>query len=601
MTRFDFPTMKTYLSLVERLEQRIAPATFVNPTTVTYFDSDGDLVTVHANKAIFDPALTGFTFSGGQLERLVLGQSAAGVALTFTAKSQGLVGDGHVDVGAIDATGGGGVDLGAISIDGDLGQIDAGDGNAKTPGLKSLKVQTLGGLGLTTQGGVGDLVSTIQGPLGALVVAGDLADAKVETVGATAKIGSIRISGSLVGGSDDFSGAIIAGGDIGNVTLGGSVLGGSGNHSGWIETGGKLANVTIGGSVIGGGQYSGGIVASTQSGKIAIGGDVKGGSGFSSGEIDARINAGITISGSVIGGSGPDSGEVAFQSSPSVFIQGDLQAGSASSTGRLLGGNAAKITIGGSILGASFNSCGVLFAQKVGTLTVLGDVVGGSILGTASATFTGGVFATSAGKIFIGGSVIAGTDMSTGTLGLSGAIGLDQTVGSLVLGGSLEGNITHPAQICAGGYNVRGKTDLAIKSLLLGGHGEYAMILAGSDSHGSAVDSQAQIGSVSILGDWIASSIVAGIDAGGDGVFGNGNDSKIATPSNPTVISKISQVTIGGRLLGTGGGGDQYAFEAQQIGSIKVGLSSTAPLTSGLDDFNLSPSTGSDVRVREFA
>jgi hypothetical protein len=39
---------------IEPLEARIAPATLLNPTTVTYQDIDGDNVTVKLNKAVLD-------------------------------------------------------------------------------------------------------------------------------------------------------------------------------------------------------------------------------------------------------------------------------------------------------------------------------------------------------------------------------------------------------------------------------------------------------------------------------------------------------------------------------------------------------------------
>ena len=38
--------------MIEPLEPRIAPATFVNPTTITYHDVDGDLVTVKLSKPL---------------------------------------------------------------------------------------------------------------------------------------------------------------------------------------------------------------------------------------------------------------------------------------------------------------------------------------------------------------------------------------------------------------------------------------------------------------------------------------------------------------------------------------------------------------------
>src|SRR5581483_11634794 len=44
--------------MLEPLESRIAPATLVNPTTITFQDHDGDLVTVKSSKAIFSSEAT---------------------------------------------------------------------------------------------------------------------------------------------------------------------------------------------------------------------------------------------------------------------------------------------------------------------------------------------------------------------------------------------------------------------------------------------------------------------------------------------------------------------------------------------------------------
>src|SRR6188768_3190645 len=104
------------LHSIELLESRIAPATLVNPTTVTYTDVDFDLVTVKISKGTFtDPNVStdDFTFTGipafGQ--RLVLidlsndGTMFDGATLTITATRTAGGGDGHVNVGFIDSSG----------------------------------------------------------------------------------------------------------------------------------------------------------------------------------------------------------------------------------------------------------------------------------------------------------------------------------------------------------------------------------------------------------------------------------------------------------------------------------------------------------------
>ena len=151
-------------SNVERLESRIAPASLVNPKTVTFVDADGDDVTVHISKPLFtadnfeqalsfassDTPLPG-GISGERLLRFdvkQLGLAAQGLDIAITAERSALHGgDGHVNIGAVDAFDSGNaasVDLGRVRVDGDLNFIDAGDAVLSTPGLKSLKAESIG-------------------------------------------------------------------------------------------------------------------------------------------------------------------------------------------------------------------------------------------------------------------------------------------------------------------------------------------------------------------------------------------------------------------------------------------------------------------------
>src|SRR6516225_2771332 len=55
---------------VELLETRLAPATLVNPTTITYQDTDGDVVTLRLSKPIFTSVETAnqlLTFDTGNV------------------------------------------------------------------------------------------------------------------------------------------------------------------------------------------------------------------------------------------------------------------------------------------------------------------------------------------------------------------------------------------------------------------------------------------------------------------------------------------------------------------------------------------------------
>ena len=155
-----------------------------------------------------------------------------------------------------------------------------------------------------------------------------------------------------------------------------------------------------------------------------------------------------------------------------------------------------------------------------------------------------------------------------------------------------------PVVLSARGQAIPSATsDVAIGKITIGGRVERALILAGYSST-TPLNGNAQIGSVTVGGDWRASSLVAGIqDFAADG-FGNGDDIVYPTPAVDGIFSRIASVTIKGRITGTGTAGDHYGFTAQQIGAFKAGgvkLSLTEATDSG---FNLAPITN-DVTVRE--
>src|SRR5262249_54775653 len=75
--------------------------------------------------------------------------------------------------------------------------------------------------------------------------------------------------------------------------------------------------------------------------------------------------------------------------------------------------------------------------------------------------------------------------------------------------------------------------------------------------------------------DWVASSLAAGAVPGAGGFFGDGDDAKM--PAGGTVkdeagiVSKVSSLTIGGKAVGTTGGGDHYGIGAENVVAVKVG------------------------------
>src|SRR5262249_47220740 len=140
-----------------------------------------------------------------------LGTSAQGTNLRLTAHPGPRGGNGLVNVGFLEAAG---VDLQEVVVQGDLGRIHAGDDDLATPGLASLAVDSLGRFGTATQPADGSLTSVIQGQLGLLLVRHDVTAATIAVAG---QIGNARIGGSLIGGSEPNSGALVSTGDMGPV------------------------------------------------------------------------------------------------------------------------------------------------------------------------------------------------------------------------------------------------------------------------------------------------------------------------------------------------------------------------------------------------
>src|SRR4030095_8634878 len=180
----------------EPLEARIAPATLMNPRTVTFTDVDGDTAVVKITRGTFDLA-TDFEFQdmgGGREQLTFLNLSAtefAGAQVKVAITKRGAEGDGLVNVGYINANT---IDLASISVLGDLGRIEAGDATASTPALGTLKVRSLGLYGTATQSAGGTLSSLINGDLGKLVVTTDIRGAAL-TVGG--RLGSVAIRGTV--------------------------------------------------------------------------------------------------------------------------------------------------------------------------------------------------------------------------------------------------------------------------------------------------------------------------------------------------------------------------------------------------------------------
>lgn len=608
---------------IEVLEVRIAPASVF----ITYTDLDGDLVKIKATNISSVPApldLSDLTFVGGgtsgQLAKLDLTDVGFAGASIFFSVTKMPGGNGFADVGRIDATG---ISLGTVKIKGDLGVLDAGSGIARA--VENLAVRSFGLFGIATQGGVGDLTSNLNGSLGSLTVFGDFQNAFLQVAGSDgAGIGKILIKGSLIGGLEANSGKIRSVGDIGTVMIGGDVVGGGGANSGAIALDGKLTSLTVKGSIIGrAGGYSDAFTGKFTEGQVAatgvmqtikVGRNVVGGDGFASGEIRSEAALGsVTITGSLIGGVGLAGGHLAgggFAGGGSigtVKIGGDVIGGRGAYTGFIESfGSMGTVTVRGSVIGgpnyfSGVISCGTdMAAVKIG-----GDLIGGSINGSEPTFGTSGVIESFGGKIArvtIGGSVLAGVDNSpTGSNTYCGAILAVSDIGSITIKGNVIGSMTvngkNPVIIAAYGSSTPSDKAVSIGEIRIGGRVENTVLAAGVlDSVG--YNGNAQIGAVTVGGDWIASSLVAGIrDAGANG-FGNLDDVAVPSPVGDGLVSRIASVTIRGFVAGTTAPGDQYGFTAQQIGSFKAGGKALV-LTAGTDGIIPLASLTGDMHLRE--
>jgi hypothetical protein len=610
----------------------------------------GDLAAIDAGDVLSDPALASLTVlsfgaegtstGAPDLDSYIFGPVGS-IKVTGDFYGVTLLIDGIVPPDRLVGT------LGSLFIGGAL-VGGAGDRQGAIRCVGSLGTVTIGG---SVFGGGGELSGSIGADsIKSISVGGSLIGRAGQDSGqffATNTIGKVTIGGTMTGDEGDGSGSIFAK-NLPSVTVGNSVFGGVGISSGSIQ-GEKLGTIAIGGSLLGGGGQSSGLVFSeTTLGKVTIGGTMSGGDGEISGGLSAQNISTVTIGNSVFGGVGDGSGSIRGEKLGTVSIAGAVYGGGGESAGLIYAETTlAKVTIGGPVIGSTGEFSGAVFANKITSVTVGNSVIGGagaqsgsiqavtdigslkisgSLVGgagafsgylyaggtLASATILGDVFGGSdngndflggsgyieAGRITnltIGGSVIAGDNNGGGVVNC-GAIRAHADIGTLTIRGSLEGG-TSPAIISAVGQpNANGATDLAIKNLTILGRVRFAEILAGyspdvsNSIYGEPVNADAQIGSVKVGGDWVASDLIAGVSHGGDQYFGDANDAKITGGtkdltdlSGPRAISKIASIVIGGRVIGTSPIDDVYrnGFAAQQIGRVTVGGVTVIPLLAG--------------------
>jgi hypothetical protein len=103
------------------------------------------------------------------------------------------------------------------------------------------------------------------------------------------------------------------------------------------------------------------------------------------------------------------------------------------------------------------------------------------------------------------------------------------------------------------------------------------------------INSQSEVGSITINGAFVSSGIAVSGTAGMDGKYGTADDT--ITPS-----SVINSLTIKGPVYGTSGAGDTFAINAGKVVKAKVS-GRVVPLGGGTQTLNLAPS--GDVFLRD--
>lgn len=600
---------------IEPLEGRIAPATLIDASTISFTDLDGDQVTVHFSKPLFNQATAEqralvleavFSFetygTGGAMVASAFGSDgpqqlklldlskfnlqgpksvAGGVSISIIADQVGS-GDGFTTVGRINGTFGTGttavsVGLGDVFVDGRLVEIDAG-GKDYAYGLKSLVVQNFGPAIPTGANPIFPSVadSTIYGKVGSFTVLENMQHATLQVkhvAGSTGDIEKMSIGGALIGlttsgnaATYTNSGNITAAGNIGSLTIGSGaagdgIIGGMGAGSGSVSVGGTIGKLTVDGDLLGGaGGLSGSIFAAKGLGTVQILGDIK-----------------VSVTGSA--SAGFNSATIRTDGgAKSIFVAGNVIGTGASTGGIEVDGVLQSITINGNLEGRSGTLSGFITSDtSIGTVKILGDVKGTDNSGFAK---TGFISSTGAiGKITIGGSLIGGAGESSGTIhaGLAGAVR-----------GADIGNLTINGQIIGGSGDFSGSVigETKLGKIIVQGAGATSAVQGGSGDFSGVIYSSGTIASVTL-----GKGLTGGAGDASGGIVGHGLIKKVAITGSVVGgagersggifsfdpdfamggIGQLGSVSISGILHGGAGDESGRIHADASISSVKVG------------------------------
>lgn len=447
---------------------------------------------------------------------------------------------------------------GAISIDGSLNGASGGGYVVVTDSLKSLNI------GGDLQGGVSNYSGSVR------------------VLGTTAKISSVTIGGSLIGTNAQYSGTVETAGSVDKFTIGGDIRGGTAKNSGGI-TFGSIKALSVGNPG-------------------AIGASITGGSGTNSGFVTGSgALTTATFAGSIVGGTNTDTGKIDVASVKDITIGGNLSGGSGSDSGKITlgaGGLTGKLTVQGNVVGSSNTSnTGVISINGnpgAKAIEIQGSLIGGNTTSTNKSN--SGAILVSNGmlkSLTIGGDIKAGTYFDSTDLNL-GAVRAGSIDTMLVKGGLVGADSNSRVLITGkGDASKTSGTNLAIKSLTVQGSVSNAMILGGYDASGSTkngnggsgIGGGAQIGTVTVLGDFFNGSIATGVSNNTNN-FGSWADGNNILLSQNSIVASIAKIVIQGAATAD----TQSGIAAEKIQSLTIG---GLPVTIGSGAQFINPITTS--------
>lgn len=296
-----------------------------------------------------------------------------------------------------------------------------------------------------------DVQGGAAGQIGSLELAGSIVGGAEDGSGrvtASGPIGTVSID-SLLGGAGDRSGRIEASRflDIRIRSARRGVLGGEGDESGSIAATGPIGTIAITGYVVGGsGPDSGTVSAASINRFSAVSID---GGGATGGDRAGAVVARGTINfakAAVIGGAGASSGVLSAARLPRVE-GGMVQGGAGMNSGAIAtSGSIGRATITTAIRGGSGSGSGVVRAEGAITQLDVGRIAGGGGEGSGS------VFAAvNVNYVSVRGVVQGGDGRLSGTIGSSGRVGF--VFCDRIAGGNGEMSGTVYAQRVPGMYS----------------------------------------------------------------------------------------------------------------------------------------------------